>query len=79
MASCRPIGSVILQLLLWKDHDVIRGYLAALLIRLGSRVVEAKNGFEGLQAIKTCRPNIVFWRDGYTVAPFTFTLGLRFV
>jgi two-component system, chemotaxis family, CheB/CheR fusion protein len=54
-----------------EDHDDIRGYLATFLIRLGAKVVEAKNAFEGLQAVKTYRPDIVLsdivmpGRDGF--------------
>src|SRR5215472_9978537 len=60
-----------LTIVVVEDHDDIRGYLGAFLIRLGAKVVEAKNAFEGLEAIKTYRPNIVLsdivmpGRDGF--------------
>jgi CheY-like chemotaxis protein len=60
-----------LTIVVVEDHDDIRGYLAAFLIRLGAKVVEATNAFEGLQAVKTFRPNIVLsdiampGRDGF--------------
>src|SRR5215468_1142521 len=60
-----------LTIVLVEDHDDIRGYLSAFLIRLGAKVVEAKNAFEGFQAVKTFRPNIVLsdiampGRDGF--------------
>ena len=60
-----------LTIVVVEDHDDIRGYLAAFLIRLGAKVVEATNACEGLQAVKTFRPNIVLsdiampGRDGF--------------
>ena len=60
-----------LTIVIVEDHDDIRGYLAAFLIRLGAKVVEATNAFEGFQAVKTFRPNIVLsdivmpGRDGF--------------
>jgi CheY-like chemotaxis protein len=60
-----------LTIVVVEDDDDIRGYVAAFLIRLGANVVDAKNAFEGLQAVKTYRPHIVLsdivmpGRDGF--------------
>src|SRR5262245_17825007 len=71
-----------LTIVVVEDHDDIRGYLAAFLIRLGAKVVEAANAFEGLQAVKTYRPNIVLsdiampGRDGLGLLGEIRSLGL---
>src|SRR5262249_57590654 len=60
-----------LTIVVVEDHDDIRGYLAAFLIRLGAKVIEAKNAFEGLRAVKATRPDLVLsdivmpGRDGF--------------
>jgi CheY-like chemotaxis protein len=40
-------------------HDDSRRYLGLFLDRLGANVVLARNGFEGLEATKNSRPNLV--------------------
>ena len=42
-----------------EDHDDARRYLGLFLDRLGANVVLARNAFEGLEAIKNNRPNLV--------------------
>jgi CheY-like chemotaxis protein len=42
-----------------EDHDDARRYLGVFLDRLGANVVVAKDGFEGLEAIKSCQPHMV--------------------
>ena len=42
-----------------EDHDDSRWYLGLFLDRLGATVVVARNGFEGLDAVKNNRPNLV--------------------
>src|SRR3984893_10127756 len=42
-----------------EDHDDARRYLGVFLDRLGAKVVVAKDGFEGLEAIKSCQPHMV--------------------
>ena len=70
-----------LTIVIVEDHDDIRGYLAAFLIRLGAKVVEATNAFEGFQAVKTFRPNIVLsdiampGRDGFGLLGEIRSLG----
>src|SRR5260370_41464431 len=43
-----------------EDHDDTRRFLGNFLGRLGANVVLARNAFEGIQAVKTNRPNLVF-------------------
>jgi len=70
-----------LTIVIVEDHDDIRGYLAAFLIRLGAKVVEATNAFEGFKAVKTFRPNIVLsdiampGRDGFGLLGEIRSLG----
>ena len=48
-----------LTIVVVEDHDDARRYLGLFLNRLGANVVIARNGFEGLEAIKNNRPNVV--------------------
>jgi two-component system, chemotaxis family, CheB/CheR fusion protein len=70
-----------LTIVVVEDHDDIRRYLAAFLTRLGAKVVEAKNAFAGLQAVKTYRPNLVLsdivmpGRDGFGLLGEIRSLG----
>src|SRR6266403_5073583 len=48
-----------LTIVVVEDHDDARRYLGLFLDRLGANVVLARNGFEGLEAIKNYRPNLV--------------------
>jgi CheY-like chemotaxis protein len=48
-----------LTIVIVEDHDDARRYLGLFLERLGANVVVARNGFEGLEAIKNNRPNLV--------------------
>jgi CheY-like chemotaxis protein len=48
-----------LTIVVVEDHDDARRYLGLFLDRLGANVVLARNGFEGLEAIKNSRPNLV--------------------
>ena len=48
-----------LTIVVVEDHDDARRYLGLFLDRLGANVVVARNGFEGLEAIKNNRPNLV--------------------
>ena len=41
------------------DHHEIRRYVGAYLDHLGAHVVVAENAFEGLEAVRTYRPNLV--------------------
>ena len=53
------------------DHHEIRRYVGAYLYHLGAHVVVAENAFEGLEAVRTYRPNLVLsdislpGRDGF--------------
>jgi CheY-like chemotaxis protein len=64
-----------------EDHDDIRGYLGAFLSRLGAKVVAARNALEGLEAVKTYRPNIVLsdivmpGQDGFALLGDIRSLG----
>ena len=42
-----------------EDHDDARRYLSLFLRQLGASVVEARNGIEGLEAVKAYRPALV--------------------
>jgi CheY-like chemotaxis protein len=48
-----------LTIVVVEDHDDARRYLGLFLDRLGANVVVARNGFEGLEAIKNNGPNLV--------------------
>jgi len=48
-----------LTIVVVEDHDDARRYLGLFLDRLGANVVVARNGFEGFEAIKNNRPNLV--------------------
>ena len=48
-----------LTIVVVEDHDDARRYLGLFLDRLGANVVVARNAFEGLEAIKNNRPNLV--------------------
>jgi CheY-like chemotaxis protein len=46
-----------LTIVVVEDHDDARRYLRLFLDRLGSTVVVARNGFEGLEAVKINHPD----------------------
>jgi CheY-like chemotaxis protein len=48
-----------LTIVVVEDHDDARKYLSIFLDRMGAKVVVAKDGFEGLEAIKSCHPHMV--------------------
>jgi CheY-like chemotaxis protein len=48
-----------LTIVVVEDHDDTRTYLSLFLGRLGANVVMARNGFEGLEAIKISPPDLV--------------------
>jgi CheY-like chemotaxis protein len=48
-----------LTIVVVEDHDDARRYLGLFLDRLGANVVVARDGFEGLEAVKNSRPNLV--------------------
>jgi CheY-like chemotaxis protein len=48
-----------LTIVVVEDHDDARRHLGLFLDRLGAKVVVARNGFEGFEAIKNNRPNLV--------------------
>jgi CheY-like chemotaxis protein len=48
-----------LTIVVVEDHDDARRYLGLFLDSLGATVVLARNGFEGLQATKDSRPNLM--------------------
>jgi len=64
-----------------EDHDDTRRSLGIFLGRLGANVVLAKNAFEGVEAVKTSRPNLVLadikmpGPDGFEVLRRIRTLG----
>jgi len=46
-------------ILIVEDHDDARTAMAILLGRLGANVLQARNGLEGLEAVKNSRPDLV--------------------
>jgi|SRR5258708_31837121 CheY-like chemotaxis protein len=48
-----------LRIVIVEDHDDTRRYLGIFLGQLGANVVLARNAFEGVEAVKTSRPNLV--------------------
>ena len=70
-----------LTIVVVEDHDDTRRYLGLFLDRLGANVVLARNGVEGLEAIKRSRPNLILsdikmpGRDGYELLREIRALG----
>jgi CheY-like chemotaxis protein len=64
-----------------EDHDDTRRSLGIFLGRLGANVVLARNAVEGVEAVKTSRPNLVLCdikmpgRDGFDVLSEIRALG----
>jgi CheY-like chemotaxis protein len=64
-----------------EDHDDTRKFLGNFLGHLGASVVLARNAFEGVEAVKTSRPNLVLCdikmpgRDGFDVLSEIRALG----
>jgi len=62
-----------LRIVVVEDHDDTRRFLGVFLGRLGANVVLARNALEGVEAVKTSRPNLVLCdikmpgRDGFEV------------
>jgi CheY-like chemotaxis protein len=48
-----------LTIIVVEDDNDVRRHVGAFLVRSGATVVVAKNGFEGLKAIKSTSPNMV--------------------
>jgi CheY-like chemotaxis protein len=48
-----------LTIVVVEDHDDARRYVGLFLDRLDANVVLARNGFEGLEATKNSRPDLV--------------------
>jgi CheY-like chemotaxis protein len=48
-----------LNIVIVEDHNDARAYLGLFLERLGATVVAASNAFEGIEAVKNSRPNLV--------------------
>jgi ATP-binding cassette, subfamily B, bacterial len=76
-----PIPFDDLRIVVVEDHDDARRYLGLFLSRLGAKVILASNGFDGLEAIKRSRPNLVLsdikmpGRDGYELLREIRALG----
>jgi len=70
-----------LTIVVVEDDDDMRGYLGAFLSRLGAKVVAARNALEGVEAVKTYRPNIVLsdivipGRNGFSLLSDIRSLG----
>jgi ATP-binding cassette, subfamily B, bacterial len=70
-----------LTIVVVEDHDDARRYLGLFLSRLGAKVILASDGFEGLDAIKVNRPNLILsdikmpGRDGYELLREIRALG----
>jgi DNA-binding NtrC family response regulator len=70
-----------LTIVVVEDHDDARAYLGLFLERLGATVVAARNAFEGIEAVKNSRPNLVLSdismpdRDGQRRSKSTIALG----
>ena len=70
-----------LTIVVVEDHDDARRYLGLFLSGLGAKVILASNAFEGLEAIKVNRPNLILsdikmpGRDGYELLHEIRALG----
>ena len=71
-----------LTIVVVEDCDDARRYLGIFLGYLGANVVLARNAFEGLEAVKTSRPNLVLsdikmpGRDGFELLRKIRALGM---
>jgi CheY-like chemotaxis protein len=71
-----------LTIVVVEDYDDARRYLGIFLGYLGANVVLARNAFEGLEAVKTSRPNLVLsdikmpGRDGFELLRKIRALGM---
>ena len=76
-----PISFNDLTIVVVEDHDDARRYLGLFLSRLGAKVILASNAFEGLEAIKLNRPNLILsdikmpGRDGFELLREIRALG----
>ena len=57
LMSHKPLSNFTIVVV--EDHDDTRRYLGIFLGQLGANVVLARNAFEGVEAVKTSRPNLV--------------------
>jgi len=70
-----------LTIVVVEDHDDTRRFLGNFLGRLGANVVLARNAVEGVEAVKTSRPNLVLCdikmpgRDGFGLLSDIRALG----
>jgi CheY-like chemotaxis protein len=70
-----------LTIVIVEDHDEERAFLGLFLERLGATVVAARNAFEGIEAVKNSRPNLVLSdismpnRDGFDLLRDIRALG----
>jgi CheY-like chemotaxis protein len=70
-----------LKIVIVEDHDDSGAFLELFLSRLGANVVVARNAFEGLEAVKNNRPNLVLSdismpdRDGFALLQDIRALG----
>ena len=70
-----------LTIVVVEDHNDTRRFLGVFLGHLGASVVVAENAIEGLEAVKTYRPNLVLsdismpGRDGFALLSDIRTLG----
>jgi CheY-like chemotaxis protein len=70
-----------LTIVLVEDHDDSRAFLGLFLERQGITVVAARNAFEGIEAVKNSRPNLVLsdvsmpHRDGFDLLRDIRALG----
>jgi CheY-like chemotaxis protein len=70
-----------LTIVVVEDHDDTRRSLGIFLGQLGANVVVARNAFEGVEAVKTSRPNLVLAdikmpeRDGFELLRKIRALG----
>ena len=73
-----------LTIVIVDDHSDFRRYLGLFLGRLGANVALAQNAIEGLEAVKTYRPNLVLsdismpGRDGFGLLLDIRALGPEF-
>jgi CheY-like chemotaxis protein len=60
-ASClmSPDCLADLKIVVVEDHDDARRYLDLFLGQMGAKVMVARNGFEGLEAVKNTHPDLV--------------------
>jgi CheY-like chemotaxis protein len=56
-SDAHPFGNI--SVIVVEDNDDVRTHVSSFLAQMGAKVAVAKNGREGLEAIRSCLPSLV--------------------